>query len=98
MTIILAGTIGRSGVGGQAWALLQYLLGFRALGHDVYYLEDCGVSSWAYDWEKGDATLELSYPAAYVQACLEPFGFAGKWIYRANDGALGMSLDDFKKV
>ena len=31
MTIILAGTIGRSGLGGQAWACLQYLLGLRAL-------------------------------------------------------------------
>jgi len=45
MTIIFGGTIGRSGLGGQAWAILQYLLGFRALGHDVYYLEDCGDSS-----------------------------------------------------
>ncbi len=36
MTIILAGAIGRSGLGGQAWAYLQYLIGFRTLGHEVY--------------------------------------------------------------
>src|SRR6476620_10809928 len=95
VTIIVAGTIGRSGLGGQTWAVLQYLLGFRALGHDVYYLEDCGVSSWVYDWDKSEWTTELDYPAAYVRACLEPFGFAGKWIYRTNDGALGVPLKEF---
>ncbi len=95
MTIIVAGTIGRSGLGGQAWAVLQYLLGFRALGHDVYYLEDCGISSWVYDWGKGEWTTELDYPAAYVKACLEPFGLGDKWIYRTNEGSLGMPLNSF---
>lgn len=98
MIVIVAGTIGRSGLGGQAWAVLQYLLGFRALGHDVYYLEDCGISSWVYDWGKGEWTTELDYPAAYVDACLEPFGMAGKWIYRTNDGALGMELNSFREI
>lgn len=98
MTIIVAGTIGRSGLGGQAWAVLQYLLGFRALGHDVYYLEDCGVSSWVYDWERAEWTTELDYPAAYVRASLEPVGFANKWIYRTNDGAIGVPLNEFIDV
>jgi hypothetical protein len=95
MTIVVAGTIGASGLGGQAWALLQYLLGLRALGHDVYYLEDCGRSSWVYVWEKQDWTHELDYPAAYVNACLEPFGFGERWIYRDNYRSLGMPLENF---
>lgn len=98
MIIILAGTIGRSGLGGQAWAGLQYLLGFRALGHDVYYLEDCGRSSWVYVWEKEDWTHELDYPAAYVHACLEPFGLGDRWIYRDNYRALGLPLAQFHEV
>jgi hypothetical protein len=98
MTIIIAGTIGRSGLGGQAWASLQYLLGFRALGHEVYYLEDCGESSWVYNWEKGEWTTELDYPASYVRDCLEPFGFENRWIYRTNEGSVGMSLIEFLNV
>jgi hypothetical protein len=98
MTIIFAGTIGRSGLGGQAWAVLQYLLGFRALGHDVYYLEDCGRSSWVYIWEKEDWTHELDYPAAYVNACLEPFGLGNRWIYRDNYRSLGVALPEFLEV
>ena len=98
MTIIFAGTIGRSGLGGQAWAGLQYLLGLRALGHEVVYLEDCGRSSWVYIWEKEDWTHELDYPSAYVNACLEPFGLGKHWIYRDNYRSLGMPLDQFKEV
>jgi hypothetical protein len=98
MTIILSGTIGLSGLGGQAWALLQYLLGFRALGHEVFYLEDCGRSSWVYIWETEEWTHELDYPAAYVNACLEPFGLGDRWIYRDNYRSLGMPLDRFLGV
>jgi hypothetical protein len=94
MNIIVAGTIGRSGLGGQAWAVLQYLLGFRALGHRVTYLEDCGQSSWIYNWDKNEWTTELEYPAGYVHACLEPFGLGADWIYRTDEGSLGLPLDE----
>jgi hypothetical protein len=93
MRIIIAGTIGRSGLGGQAWASLQYLLGLRALGHEVFYLEDCGESSWVYNWEKSEWTTELDYPASYVGACLAPFGL--EWIYRTDEGWRGVPLDKF---
>lgn len=95
MKIIFAGTIGRSGLGGQAWASLQYLLGFHALGHDVTYLEDCGESSWVYNWEKEEWTFDLEYPAAYVHACLEPFGMGRRWVYRTDDRSLGAPTDEF---
>jgi len=98
LKIIFAGTIGLSGLGGQAWAVLQYLLGLQALGHDVYYLEDCGRSSWVYIWEKEEWTHELDYPAAFVHACLEPFGFGQRWIYRDNYRSLGLPLDKFLEV
>jgi hypothetical protein len=95
MKIIVAGTMGRSGLGGQAWACLQYLLGFRALGHELFYLEDCGHSSWVYDWEKQEWTTDLDYPAAYVAECLAPFGFDEHWIYRTDEGSRGAPLERF---
>ena len=98
MTIILAGAIGRSGLGGQAWAYLQYLLGFRALGHDVYYLEDCGETSWVWNWDTEEWTEEPTFPAAYVRDSLEPFGFKDKWIYRTTSASLGMSLERLKSI
>lgn len=94
MKIIVAGTIGRSGLGGQAWAGMQYLLGFRELGHEVIYLEDCGWSSWVFNWEKGEWTTELDYPAEYIRACLAPHGLGTKWSYRTNEGSRGMPLEE----
>ncbi len=94
MKILFAGTIGRSGLGGQAWASLQYLLGFRALGHEVFYLEDCGDCSWVYNWDKAEWTFDLQYPADYIRECLAPFGFSENWIYRTNGGSTGAPLEE----
>jgi hypothetical protein len=98
LKIIIAGTIGRSGLGGQAWASLQYLLGFRTLGHEVFYLEDCGDTTWVWDWEKGEWNYGLDYPAAYVNACLAPFGLGNAWIYRTDKDSRGMELERFKEI
>lgn len=77
---------------------MQYLAGLRALGHDVYYLEECGNESWVYNWETEQLTTDLSYPADYVRTCLEPLGLAGKWTYRAGDQSEGMSTAEIKDV
>jgi hypothetical protein len=98
MTIIVAGTIGRSGLGGQAWAVLQYLLGFRALGHDVYYLEDCGCTSSVWNWDTEEWTQELDFPAAYVRDSLERFGFKDHWVYRTDKQSAGMSIERLKQI
>jgi hypothetical protein len=96
--VVFAGTIGRTGVGGLAWMNMQYLAGLRALGHDVYYLEECGPESWVYHWEAEQLTTDLAYPAAYVRDCLEPLGLGDRWIYRAGDQAEGMQVEEFRQV
>jgi len=96
--IILCGSIGQSVTGGQAWANMQYLLGFQKLGHDVYYLEDCGDWSYVYNWETQLMTDELDYPAQYIRDCLEPIGMVGKWIYRAGDRSTGMTIQNLAEI
>ncbi|NEO59395.1 MAG: glycosyltransferase family 1 protein, partial [Moorea sp. SIO4G2] len=98
MKIIVAGAIGRFPVGGQAWCEIQYLLGLRSLGHQVFFLEECGESSWVYHWEEVQITNDLNYPADYVRACLEPFGLGKNWIYRSGNKAVGMSIQEFIDV
>ena len=40
LTILFSGMIAADpGYGGATWAVLQYVLGFRDLGHDVYFVE-----------------------------------------------------------
>jgi hypothetical protein len=98
MRIVLAGAIGRSGLGGQAWAYLQYLIGFRELGHEVYYLEDCGETSWVWNWDADEWTEDPAFPAGYVRDCLEPFGFKDRWTYRTNAQSFGMPQQQFQEV
>ena len=43
MRILVSGLIGQYAFGGVTWDYVQYVLGFRALGHDVWYLEDSAV-------------------------------------------------------
>jgi hypothetical protein len=95
MLIIFAGAIGRLPFGGHAWIDMQYLLGLRALGHEVYYLEECGEGSWVHNWETEELTTDLDYPTSYVRDCLEPYGFGDRWIYRAGDEWRGMEIDAF---
>jgi hypothetical protein len=96
--IILSGAIGRSYVGGQAWVYMQYLAGLRALGHEAYYLEDCGEESWVYNWDERRLTTDLDYPAAYVGSSLRLIGFDGRWIYRAGSEARGMTISHLRDI
>jgi hypothetical protein len=48
LRIVVAGMIAADpGQGGAAWAVLQYVLGLRALGHDVYLVEPIPAGSIA---------------------------------------------------
>ncbi len=98
MIIIFSGSSGRLPYGGHAWIDMQYLAGLRDLGHDVFYLEECGSESWVYNWEEGHLTNEMAYPSAYVRACLELLGLGQRWIYRAGERSEGMSTEEFWDV
>lgn len=98
MIVIFASAIGRFPIGGNAWSDLQYLLGLRALGHEAFYLEECGSESWVYNWETEQITTELDYPTNYVRACLEPLGFKNQWIYRVGNYSVGQSIDEFLDI
>lgn len=98
MIIIFASAIGRFPIGGNAWSDLQYLLGLRSLGHNVFYLEECGAQSWVYNWETEQLTTQLDYPTNYVSNCLKPLGFENQWIYRAGNSSVGMEVDKFKDI
>jgi len=72
--------IGQYAFGGVTWDYIQYALGFRALGHDVWYLED--TSTWAYDPVKMEPSADCSHNTAYLGRVMEKFGMGDRWIYR----------------
>jgi hypothetical protein len=80
MRIIVTGLLGQYAFGGVTWDYIQYLLGFRALGHDVWYLEDSGA--WPYDPVKQTITDDCSYNVGYLAGIMTEFGFDDRWVYR----------------
>jgi len=88
MRIIVTGLVATYPVGGVAWDYLQYVQGFRALGCDVYYLEDTG--QWLYDPTAETFTADAAGGARYLGACLARLdpALARAWALRAPDGTL----------
>ncbi len=79
MRIIVAGLVGRYPWGGVTWCSLMYLLGLRALGHDVYYLEDTRECN--FDPEINSPATDCNYALRYINEALAPFALADRWRY-----------------
>lgn len=86
MRVVVTGLVATYPVGGVAWDYLQYVLGFRALGCDVFYLEDTG--RWGYDPAAQTFTPDLAAGARYLAAALAALApdLARAWSVRAADG------------
>ena len=92
MKVLVAGIIARYPFGGVTWCSLMYLLGLRALGHEVFYIEDTGEC--IYDPERNTLSKDPSYGTRYIHAALEPFGLGDRWSFVNWDGVYhGMSRE-----
>lgn len=80
MRILVTGLIGQYAFGGVTWDYIQYLLGFRDLGHDVWYLED--TATWAYDPVRQEPSSDCSYNVNYLERVMHEFDLGDRWIYR----------------
>ncbi|MEQ1759847.1 MAG: hypothetical protein ABL986_16140 [Vicinamibacterales bacterium] len=79
MKILVAGIIARYPFGGVTWCSLMYLLGLRALGHEVFYVEDTGEC--IYDPEQNTRSEDPSYGTRYISDALTPFGLGHSWSF-----------------
>ncbi|CAF0703102.1 hypothetical protein [Candidatus Methylacidithermus pantelleriae] len=80
MRIVVTGLIAQYPFGGVIWDYLHYLLGFRGLGHEVWYLEDSGA--WPYDPIAQTYVADGRRNAARLQEILQKFGLGCHWVYR----------------
>jgi hypothetical protein len=83
--VLFAGIIGRYPLGGVTWCSLMYLLGLRALGHEVFYIEDTGEC--IYDPEKNTRALDPSYGLEHIDGALRPYGLGDAWSFVNYDGS-----------
>ena len=85
MRVLFAGIVARYPLGGVTWCSLMYLLGLRALGHEVFYIEDTGEC--VYDPVQNTRSTDPSYGTSYIHAALEPFGLGDRWTFVNYDGS-----------
>src|SRR3954469_20894307 len=85
MKVLVAGIIARYPFGGVTWCSLMYLLGLRALGHEVLYIEDTGEC--IYDPEQNTRSEDPSYGTRYIHNALQPFGLGDRWTFVNYDGS-----------
>ena len=89
----MTGYVGKVPIGGVAWDYLQYVLGFAALGHDVYYYEDSG--GWPYDPVAQTQTDSASYSVRFLSDFFLTHAphLADRWRY-SHLGATGYGMSD----
>ncbi len=96
MRIVVTGLIGQYAFGGVTWDYLQYVLGFRKLGHDVWYLEDTAM--WAYDPVKQEPSADCSHNVGYVERIMADFDLGDRWIYRNGADGAYFGIADAEKA
>jgi hypothetical protein len=79
--IILGSYMVRYPLGGMlSWAL-QYLIGLRKLGHEVFFVEKSGYPNSCYDPSRDTMSDDCSYGTAVVEDLLARHGLSGKWCF-----------------
>jgi hypothetical protein len=91
LTILLGGMVASvPHHGGASWAVLQYALGLRRLGHDVWL-----VDPHDRDGAPSAATLARSEAGAYFQAVVRRFGLEDRaaLLLAGTEETLGVSYE-----
>ncbi|HEY8517155.1 MAG TPA: hypothetical protein VIS07_16730 [Candidatus Binatia bacterium] len=91
--ILVLGLMARYPMAGVAWQALQYLLGLKRLGYDVWYAEDSGA--YPYDPIRMTVSDDCTYNVEFLRAAMARIGLADRWVYRdeARDRWLGLGKD-----
>lgn len=98
MKIIVGGFIGLFPTGGATWDYIQYPLGLKLMGHDVYYIEDTML--YPVYQSSGDDWADCSFGVRYLKEAMQRVGLEDKWAYRdvATGKLYGMTESKFKQL
>jgi len=78
--LIVIGTVASNPYAGMAWMHMQFAVGLKRLGHDVYYFET--TSTWPYDPIRQTPVCDSEYALPYLTRVAESFGLNDRWAYR----------------
>lgn len=97
--LVLLGMMTKMPVAGVVWQTAHYLLGFRRLGYDVYYVEaHARTPSMLMRTPEDDGSVSA---AAYIADVMRRFGLRDRWAYQAlhDDAAcFGMTEGELRRL
>ena len=97
LTILFSGMIAADPYqGGATWAVLQYLLGLRKLGHEIYFIEPLPEKSFDSEGEQ----LDHSINAAYFRQVMTEFSLEqnSALLIESNKQTVGLSYEKLKHL
>jgi hypothetical protein len=97
--IVVLGMMTNFPVAGNIWLVAQYLVGFRRLGYDVYYVEAHAVTPTKFVERYVDDASGCA--AAFIDAVMRRFDLADHWAFHAlhEDGhCYGMTEAQLKQL
>ena len=97
LTILVSGMIAADpGQGGATWAVLQYLLGFRRMGHRVVFVESIQDTSL----RPKAVRLDCTRNAAYFRRVMQNFGFnsASALLVSGTRETFGLSYENVRRI
>jgi hypothetical protein len=81
MRIIVLGYIVRGPLGGMVWHHLQYVLGLRRLGHDVYFVEDSDDYESCFNPVRCAMTANPDFGLQFACESFRKVGLGDRWAY-----------------
>lgn len=96
LRILVTGYVGQYPLGGVAWDYLQFVLGLKDLGHEVFYIEDTGL--WPYDPRVGGLGDGCEFTVSYLQDVMSHFGLEDRWAYRFDWASEWYGLPEAKRT
>lgn len=82
MKVVVTGWVAPFPLAGFLWHPLGFALGFRDLGHDVWYLEDSGDEPWGYDPVNDVEDPTCAAGVDFLAAELASVGLGDRWAFR----------------
>jgi hypothetical protein len=79
--VVVGSWMVRYPLGGILSWVLQYLVGFRQLGHEVWFVEKAGYPNACFDPLRGVMSNDCSIGATTVDGLLRRFGLNGRWCF-----------------
>ncbi len=97
LRIVVGGYLGLLPAGGVTWDYVQYPVGFAALGHDVYYVEDTRL--WPV-YQTGSDGADCSANVDHLARVMAAFGLGDRWAYRdeASGNCFGLTEAQVNEV